>query len=514
MVIQWRDNQAGMTRIRQTTIPPRHSRRPVAEILTLTAAAITAYLLFIPPVAGIADNGDFTRITIPFGLRHAPHYFKVLEREYTYMSPVDSLALSKENPQSFCSEYVAVSAALTISALVSKTRVFDIRLLGLVHAALFLASVYAILLACSRLRVLPQLLIGTLILLVLTDATYIAWFNSMYQDVSTLVFTLMAIAVGARVVAEARFDAAAVTAFVTVASLVALSKPQHSLPMTLSIVLAGLILLRRYRPPSRASTVVAACVISAPLLVSAVYMATFSPHSRTYLFNVVFLDLLVHSNGPDRVLSDLGLDPSLVRYKGKAGWQSDVLLATPELDRAFFSKITYPRLVWFYATHLPITLQLLEAASHNCFVSQIYYLADLEGPQAAGGNEPVQNHAIQLWSGTKALLAARGHIWMPVIVLLMLVTNRVVAMCVAVPTVRVVVDLQLVMMLGAALEFGSTVLGEGRCDLLRHLFIFRYLCDLLIIWTVGYVACVVPLHRFQALRSLVWKRQARPGAAG
>ena len=263
-----------MTRIRPPTIPLLHSRRPIAEIITLAAAAIIAYLLFIPPVVGIADNGDFARLTIPFGLRHSPHYFKIVERDYTYMSPGDFAQLSKDNPQSFCSEYIPVAAALAISSLVSKTGVFDIRFLGLVHATLFLAGVYALLFACSALPVRLQLLIGTLILLVLTDATYIAWFNSMYQDAATLVFTLIAIAVGAQVIAAARFDPAALTMLVTATSLVALSKPQHSLPLTLSLVLAGLILLRTYRPASRASTVVAAAVAPVNVTSAAIVAAT------------------------------------------------------------------------------------------------------------------------------------------------------------------------------------------------------------------------------------------------
>src|SRR5277367_3920673 len=101
------------------------------------AAAMLIYQLFIPPVVGLADQGDFVRTIGRFG--YGPQHHGSLE--YVYVEP-------KYIPDAHCrapyweqanSEYLFVGAALLLNKLVTKDGALDITVAGFVHGLAFLA---------------------------------------------------------------------------------------------------------------------------------------------------------------------------------------------------------------------------------------------------------------------------------------------------------------------------------------------------------------------------------------
>src|SRR6202034_4123435 len=84
-----------------------------------------------------------------------------------------------------------VPPALAINTLLSKDGAFDVRCMGLVHSALFLAAFYLFLpLLDDAPRVLRRLMSG-LALLIFGDVMYVAYLNSYYTDVAAYLFLLL-----------------------------------------------------------------------------------------------------------------------------------------------------------------------------------------------------------------------------------------------------------------------------------------------------------------------------------
>src|SRR5271154_6885523 len=102
------------------------------------AGAILIYQLFIPPVVGLADQGDFIRTIGRFG--YGPQHHGSLE--YAYVEPKYIPDPHYRSPywEQANSEYLFVSAALLLNKVVSKDGTLDITVAGLVHVIAFLAA--------------------------------------------------------------------------------------------------------------------------------------------------------------------------------------------------------------------------------------------------------------------------------------------------------------------------------------------------------------------------------------
>src|SRR5579872_3381686 len=93
--------------------------------------------LFVPPVIGIADQGDFRRMIGRFGYRAEQAGLQTLFVAPKYVR--DSGTRVPEWEQ-FSSEYGFVIAAIGLNRIVSKDGKLDIEVMGLIHALAFLAA--------------------------------------------------------------------------------------------------------------------------------------------------------------------------------------------------------------------------------------------------------------------------------------------------------------------------------------------------------------------------------------
>src|ERR1700692_3586602 len=91
------------------------------------AAAILFYQLILPPVVGLADNGDFPKVTGRFDLSARVH------RTYEYIDTAYEIRSDKHWVSDFYFlEIVLTYPALWLNALLSKDKDFDLRCIGVV----------------------------------------------------------------------------------------------------------------------------------------------------------------------------------------------------------------------------------------------------------------------------------------------------------------------------------------------------------------------------------------------
>src|ERR1700730_8980518 len=136
------------------------------------AAGILIYQLCLPPIVGLANQGDFAKIVGHFGYGpedKAPELkYAFVERKY-----IPDPSYRQRDWEQWTSEYLFVGSALLLNKLVSKDGKLDIVVVGLIHTVVFLAA-FARLLALMRpFRGAVVWWIGAL--LVLTDAGYVAY---------------------------------------------------------------------------------------------------------------------------------------------------------------------------------------------------------------------------------------------------------------------------------------------------------------------------------------------------
>jgi len=109
-------------------------------LLALIAAAI-AYQLFLPPVIGMANNGDFARLAQRFNLVTTSHnyedqYFRYFELKWRF-NPSDHWVSGF-----LSSESALIALSLPLNRLWSRDGLFDLRSLGFIHFAILLCAAW------------------------------------------------------------------------------------------------------------------------------------------------------------------------------------------------------------------------------------------------------------------------------------------------------------------------------------------------------------------------------------
>ena len=140
-------------------------------VMTLFLLA-AVYQLFIPPLLGIADNGDFERMRIPNGLLRTPQ--ESTDQRFDFFHSKFDIVPKKDFGIYYfhSSTHMFVSAARWLNEHVVDRRVFDMRTLAAVYLACYLAGVYLVLRASREWKFISRFLLAASLLFMFTDAAY------------------------------------------------------------------------------------------------------------------------------------------------------------------------------------------------------------------------------------------------------------------------------------------------------------------------------------------------------
>ena len=293
------------------------ARRSACATCVLAAAgAILAYQLFIPPIVGLADQGDFIRSIGRFG--YGPQHHGSLE--YVFVEPKYVPDPHYRSPywEQANSEYLFVSAVLSLNKLVSKDGALDITVAGLVHALAFMAAFARLLWAVRRDRAHTLLWIGALV--ALTDVGYAVYWNSFYAEPASCIFGLLLLAEGVDIARAGQTGMAGILRWSLWSVLWILAKPQNA-PIGLIL---GLFTFRLATwtgsKPGRWAAVAGSCAMFGCAAFNVTAMPGYGRQANTY--GMVFSGILGDSQNPGADLRALGLDPQLAKYAGTGAWSA------------------------------------------------------------------------------------------------------------------------------------------------------------------------------------------------
>jgi len=287
----------------------------------------------LPPVPGIADNGDFGKLLGRYGLGSGQTFVYANTRffyadQYRYRSGFTS------------SELLLIAPALAIHRVISKSGFFDVRIMGAVHASLFLLAVFLFA------PLVDSAVTGLLALLMFTDFMYAGFFNCFYMDPASLLFTLLAAVFYLRAMRWRRpADSVALAVSILLAVL---SKSQYAIlgPWFALLLWTG----RDFLAGGRKTIAAAVLVVLASTWVSYRYL-TPAGYEDKAAFTVVFSQILPASSHPDRALAELGLDGTYRRFIGMQAYTPGVPLDEPAFHADFHRKTSFRKIAAFYLRH-------------------------------------------------------------------------------------------------------------------------------------------------------------------
>ncbi len=384
------------------------NRSRLHELMLLAATlliwlSLPGGLLLVEPVIGMADNADFDRLLCPAGLDHpadrgyADRYFYYINRHFDLVE------------RESCSPYIS-SASITLLAaralhdrFVPDGQPFDIRLTGGLNVLLMALAMLLLLSATRALFPRGRWLLLALLTLFFADVGYIVYLNSFYGEAATLIYFFFTAGVflvllGRLKRPEARGGGLTrpllLLALLIAGCAFALSKPQNYILVFCQLILLAPLFV--WLPRRRERWLLG---LGTPLLIvlTLLPMRDMDPiFTRMQIHDIVFVDLLPHTEDPAAELEALGLPPEMIRWVGQAAWAEGSPLLEPEFG-AQLDELSYGDLGRYYLSRPKELLADLHRAAEIALDLRVRSTFG-HYEQISGQPPRSQSGAFDLWS--------------------------------------------------------------------------------------------------------------------
>jgi hypothetical protein len=446
---------------------------------------LVAYQLFIPPIVGLADQGDFARMIGRFGYGPEDRVkYAFVVRKYV---PDASWRLSAWEQVN--SEYLFLGSALLVNPFFSKDGKLDVLVLGLVHMLAFLVAFVRLLAATHRLRAAPFIWIAALV--ILTDVGYVAYWNSFYAEPASCIFFLLLLGDTLLICKTEQLTRGRIFVWTLWAVLLVLAKAQNA---PLGILLA-LISIRfgfwLKGKPLRQTAFASSAVI---ILATALNVLTESqPAKWAPPYNVLFKAILPESRDASADLSEFGLSPEFAKYSGTGAWSPGSAYIDMISTGLIGTRLTHANIARFYLVHPTRVWRHIRSLLPVAFSLRPEWCGNFE--RSAGYAPDARSAACSLWSTTRARYLPRvGSV---IVVLIVIVPVLLAPAWVRLPVYRPWLELYGLLAACCAVAFLVAVLFDA-FDNVKHLFLFNLLLDTFLVATLS-VALSICLSRRRAV---------------
>jgi len=469
--------------------------RGAAAAAVAAAAVILSVQLLIPPIVGLANNGDFGRIMEYAGVQYRPGttpeqmYFQNVQRKFELVRPVRS------GTGYISSEAILALAGRLLGQALSRDGLLDLRAIGAIHILVLLAAIALLAASVRRRPAAVRWTVAALLVFFFTDVGYVAPLNSFYSQVGSLLFLLLTLGIAAECIARGGARGTWLAAYFASALLFVAAKPQESLHAPL-LAFLGWRLATAAAPQGarfRIDARLAGAILAVALCLFGVWYYGRTPRRAIKdvgLFHSMFLELLPKSPDPAADLAALRLDPGLLRYKGMNAYVPEAPIDDPAFRAAFYDRFRVHDLVVFYLKRPGRLLDRVSRGAQQAFLLRTGGLGNLEAPAPPRALD----RRFEAWTVLRHRLDRHGIVWLT----LLLVGNLILAAAVwsrASGAGRLLPEAIAVLCLMAGVEFGVCVFGDWLGDTARHLYAFHAMCDLLIVTDVGWMVDVMTRRR-------------------
>ena len=453
------------------------------------AAAILAAQLLVPPVVGLANNGDFESVMGYVGFQYltevrSEKYFNYILTKFAFGPP------GWFRSGLLTSETLLAGLARIVSDPFARGGLFDLRVLGGIHAALLVAGLGLLVSATRPLSLAARLAAAALLVFFFTDVGYAAPLNSFLSQAASLVFLLLTLGVAARTIASGRRSGGQAVLYFLFALLFVGSKPQE----VVQAPMLALFGLRLYGDGLRTLHRQPAAWGAALLCAFSLWYFRQTPPliAEVARYHKVFMELLPNSPAPAEDLDDLGLDPAWVSASGKIAYAPTSPYADPAFRGAFLERFSYGKLVAFYATHPGRLASTLSRGGEQALRLRHPRFGNLEHREGVEPGAKARSFAV--WSDARLRLPGHPLAW----IVPFLALNVVLAVATHRPPRspgRLAREGILLLVAMATAAFLVCVLANAHGDLPRHFYVFHALCDLLLVADAVWLVQVLAARR-------------------
>lgn len=351
----------------------------------ICCALIAGWLIFLTPIHGYSDNGDFQHFMATNDL-YSLHQVQAgyVVQQYGLMQYYNPLHLEHLTVQS-----VVIQLAVGLNRLFYSHSRFDIRFLGAIHYILYLGGAAVLVKGLvgekNRLR---HYVIAAVTTLFIADPSFTLYFNSFYPQAMTFILLLYLIGFGLLISHYKTVNKWLTVGFYLSAAALLLVHESASL-LIVGILFMSVGILRL---PNRQWIHGTAAVITCGLLFTCWISANhITPEVRAMnKYQALTQGRLVATDQPEQIAKTSRIDEQFALMKGQGYYPTAYTALAPQADytkRNFSQRYNLPWLIREYTEHPHQFNRLLNRAAKNMLVLR----PKLTGTQAKqGDNRPFQ----------------------------------------------------------------------------------------------------------------------------
>lgn len=490
----------------------RVNRRQISILVaTLILGILTVRMLFIKPVIGMADNGDFFREIHNVGLYYLSDSFE--DRHFGYFNKLFGIRQYpfEKNTGFVSSLSLLIRGAVATDKLFTHDFVFDIRWLAAFYTAAFLVAFYVLLKNLSEGIKLPVVVVAAAAILIFGDVGYISYFNSFYGEPASYVFLFLMLASIFRIIKKEKPTVLDFLGFALCALVFVGAKQQNSpIAVLIAIVCVRMLLLRKDR---LWRTVIASCTAVILIVSSFVYLSITDDIKHINQYHALTRGILQNSKDTEKDVEELGLDRKYSLLAGTTYYDKYSLEHSESelMNTEFYPEYGFGGIVKFYLTHMDRLIEKLDIAARNGFSIR---------PKVIGNYEKAENleygkkaGLFSLWSTAKEAVFPKSFKFIVFFyaayyaVLLKLYIGRLKN-----GDLREKIKLEVFAMVGliGLIQFGVSFVGAGDADMAKHLFLFDVCFDFMFVSGFVFIAnaIYVRLGIEERAGGFLWKRKS------
>lgn len=482
----------------------RAIRRLSPAILASGAVLLLSIIaLFVKPIIGMADNGDYFRILYSNGIYfNAPDYgssyFGYFVRQYGIMQ-----YYNENGATLFSSQSLFIKLAMRLNEWFYSAKQFDIRFLAGVYLAMYAAAVYLLVQSITwRAPAKLGYAVAALAVLVFGDTAYTAYFNSFYGEGLILIMMMYILAAGL-MFCRGRSNDYALLALLLVCSAILTTSKQQNAPMGILIALVGLF--AAFARAGRAWRMSAACGM-ALLMLAGIASYGLIPQEFVNInkYHSLTRGVLPDSKDPEQALKSLGIDPQFSLLSGTTYYEpyTTVDVNSNLMLEQFYGKYGFVSIAVYYIAHPDQALRMLNLAAQDAFVTRPPSIGNYE--KSEGKAFGAHTRFFSMYSYLKQTVVPKtiGFILLwTVLVAGLYLPSFIAALRAKQHRQALRMPMLLLIVLIGLASIAVSIVGAGDADLGKHEFAFTASFDLVTFVTVSDV-----------ILGRVWRRP--PSSAG
>lgn len=329
-------------------------------------ALIVGWLIFLTPIHGYSDNGDFQYLMATndlYGLPHAKAGYVV--QHYGLMKYYNPLHLNHLTTQS-----AVIQIAVGLNRLLYSQTIFDVRFLGAVHYVLYLGGVAVLVKGLigneNRLR---NYLMTVSVVIFVADSSFTLYFNSFYPQALAFILLLYLVGFALLIIRYKTVNNWLTVGFYVSAILLLMVHESTSLLIIGIVIISVGILLLPSRQWIHGSAAVVTCLLLFTCWVSANNITREVRAMNKY--QAVTQGRLLATSHPESIAATSHIDEQFSLMKGRSYYPAAYAPLEPEghyIQENFSQHYDLPWLLLEYTEHPHQFSLLLDKSAKNMMV--------------------------------------------------------------------------------------------------------------------------------------------------